>query len=88
MEITQIIIYSCITVFSLGMFLVSLLSYKKYRNQKLLFISTAFFLFLMKGILLSLPLFIDGIKGMYPDAYREVFDLAILILLFAATLKR
>jgi len=88
MVIEDIAINSCITIFSLGMLVVSLLSYRKYKNNKLIFVSSAFLLFLMKGILLSLSLFYEEIIEITSSTYMGLFDLMILILLFIATLKR
>ena len=60
MEIQDIIINSFITMFSLGLLIVSLASYKKYKNTKLLFITAVFILFSIKAIIISLG-FSDGI---------------------------
>lgn len=88
MEIYGIIISAAVTIFSLGLLLVSLASYRKYKNLKLLFVSIVFLVFLIKGILLSLSLFIDEIAVIKSTPYTGLFDLIILILLFIATLKR
>jgi len=88
MEIESIIIDASITIFALGLFIVSLLSYKKYKNGKLLFVSLVFFVFLVKGILLSFGLFNEQLAGMISNPYVGLFDLIVLVLLFIATLKR
>jgi hypothetical protein len=88
MEILPIILSACITIFSIGLLLVSLASFKRYRNQKLLFISIVFLFFLIKGILLSLSLFIDDIARLLSLSLFSFFDFLILIFLFIATLKR
>jgi len=91
MEIHEIIISSSVTIFSLGLLLVSLLSYKKFKNPKLLFISIVFIILLIKGVLFSLNLFypeILFIDTLLFSIYSGLFDLTILILLFIATLKR
>jgi len=54
----SIIIYAFITIFSIGLFCVSLLSFNKSKNKKLLFVSIVFFLFFIKGVILSLSLFL------------------------------
>ena len=74
--------------FSIGLFVVSLLSYKKYKNLKLLFVSLAFFVFFIKGMLQSISLFYEEITILNSTIYTGFFDLIILILLFIATLKR
>jgi len=71
--------------------LVSLLSYKKFKNPKLLFISIVFIILLIKGVLFSINLFypeILFIDTLLFSIYSGLFDLTILILLFIATLKR
>ena len=88
MEIESIIISAFITIFSIGLLLISLASYKKYKNLKLLFVSLVFIVFLIKGILLSLGLFYEEIAAILTSTYSGLFDLAILVLLFIATLKR
>lgn len=91
MEIEEIIISSSITIFSLGLLVVSLLSYKKFKNIKLLFISLVFVVLLIKGILFSLTLFfqeLSSINDFLFSIYGGLFDLILLILLFIATLKR
>jgi len=88
MEIQDIIISAFITIFSVGLLAVSLASYKKYKNMKLLFVSLVFLVFLIKGVLLSLGLFNEDIATILTSTYAGLFDLAILILLFIATLKR
>jgi len=88
MEIQDIIISAFVTIFSFGLLVVSLASYRKYKNLKLLFISIVFLALLIKGILLSLSLFSDEIIMLNSVFYTGLFDLIILILLFMATLKR
>jgi hypothetical protein len=89
MEIGSIIINACITIFSLGLLIVSLLSYWKYKNVKLVFVSLVFLVLFIKGILLSIGIFYnDEISQIFTSPYIGMFDLIILILLFIATLKR
>jgi len=90
MQIEGIIINACITMLSLGLLIVSLASYRKHRNLKLLFISLVFIVLLIKGILLSLSLFypLPSLDYIIYGTYTGLFDLAILLLLFIATLKR
>ena len=84
----SIIIYGFITVFSIGLFSVSILSYYKSKNKKLLFVSTVFFLFFIKGVVLSLSLFISDLNEIITIPILAAFDLLVLFLLFIATLKK
>ena len=88
MEIGSIVLNACITVFSFGMLIVSLIGYRKSRNSKLIFVSLAFLIFFIKGMIQSLGLFYQGLSFMDSNIYMKFFDLTILILLFIATLKR
>ena len=88
MDSITIIIDAGITIFALGLFIISLMSYKKYKNGKLLFISAVFFIFLLKGLLLSLSLFYNQFTEILSSPYYGLFDFVILFLLFIATLKR
>ena len=88
MNLENIVISAFITIFSLGLFAVSIASYRKYKNLKLLFVSFVFLVFLVRGLLLSLSLFNDDIAVFFSGTYVGLFDLIILILLFIATLKR
>ena len=88
MDILTLIMSAFITIFSLGLLMVSVASYRKYKNGKLVFISLVFVLFLIKGVLLSISLFVPE-HTVVPTGFNGMlFDLIILILLFLATLKR
>ena len=88
MEIESIVISAFVTMFSLGLLVVSLASYRRHKNLKLLFVSFVFLVFLLKGILLSIGLFFDEIVVFTSVSFMGVFDVFILVLLFVATLKR
>ena len=88
MQIDVIILGAAITIVSFNLFLVSLLSFWKYRNIKLVFTSIIFFFFLIKGVLLSLSLFYEQLAPLQSMLYLWVFDLVILVLLYITSLKR
>jgi hypothetical protein len=88
MELESIVIDACVTIFALGLLVVSLLSYRKYKNAKLIFVSLIFLVFFIKGIMLSLSLFSEQLTFILSNPYVGLFDLVILVLLFIATLKR
>ena len=91
MEVEQIVLSACITIFSLGLLVVSLASYQKYKNVKLLVVSIVFLVFFVKGFLMSLRVFfseLSWVDGIVSGSYNGVFDLFVLVLLFIATLKR
>ena len=83
----SIIIYGFITVFSIGLFSISILSYYKSKNKKLLFVSSVFLLFFIKGVVLSFSLFFSDLNNIITIPIIALFDLIVLFLLFIATLK-
>ncbi|MCX6665931.1 MAG: hypothetical protein NT038_07750 [Euryarchaeota archaeon] len=89
MDVITICISACITIFSLGLLWISLASYRKYRNIKLLVVSLVFVVFFIRGILFSLSLFYKDMVGLISSGIVDgLIDLSILVLLFIATLKR
>ncbi|MEM0467562.1 MAG: hypothetical protein QXL17_04380 [Candidatus Thermoplasmatota archaeon] len=89
MDFTNLILGACITTFSIGLLALSVVCFRKYRNEKLLFISGVFFIFLIKGIIVTFRYFnilIFSIIEPYFD--NGLLDLCVLLLLFLATLKR
>ena len=88
MEIQGIIISPFLIVFSLGMLVTSIASYLRSKNMKLIFVSLVFLIFLIKGIVMALPLVYPEIATITSLSYFGLLDLIVLILLFIATLKR
>ena len=88
MELVSIILNSCITVLALSLFVISLGSYQKHKSQKLLFLSSVFFIFFIKGVIMSLAQFVDELMFLQCSPYLVCFDLLMLVILFTATLKR
>ena len=89
MNLEIIFIYSMITILSLVLLLVTLFSYLKYKNSKLLFVSFVFLFLFIRGILLSIGLFYDYIGSFTNSGYIWLFDVIILVLLYAAySIKR
>ncbi len=88
MDMESIVIFACMTIFSLVLLVVSLLSYWKYKKPKLLFISIVFFVFFIRSILLTLSLFYEQIEALTSSTYIWLFDLALLIVLYITSIKR
>jgi len=87
MGIEQALISSVITIFALGLLLVTLRSFYHTRNTYLLFIIVVFIVFLIKGILLSISIFNTEIDTSV-SGLLIVFDVIILLSLFLGTLKK
>jgi len=88
MEIEYIVIGAAISINSLVLLITSLLSYRKYKNKKLIFVIIAFFFFFIRGILLSLGLFYEPFAPIISSHYTWLIDVIILNLLYLAALKR
>ena len=84
----SIVIYGFLSVFSIGMFIISLFSFRRSKNRKLFFITLVFLVFLIKSMLLSLSLFFNQFNDFISISILGVFDLVMIILLFIATLKK
>lgn len=88
MDIIYVIISAAITINALVLFVTSLLSYRKYKNKKLLFVTVAFLFFLIRGILLSMGVFVASLGLTTSNYYPWVIDIIILNTLYLAALKR
>jgi hypothetical protein len=88
MIIIQTLIGACITIFSLGLLLISLSGYKRHKNPKLIFVSLVFILFLIKGLLLTLNVFFDDFIPLNFDPILGIVDIIMLLFLYMATFKR
>ena len=76
------------TVFSLGLLMISLISYHRSKNKKILFVSLVLLLFFIKNLLLSYFLFTAQIQNNITILALELFDLLILVFLFIAVLTK
>jgi len=88
MDTLPIISNAVVTVFSIGLLIISLASYLKYKGVKLLLISIVFLTYSIKGVLMSIHLFIN--KTLFTDGLlaSSIFDLVTLLLFYIATLTR
>jgi len=88
MSYVNIIIVGITTIFSLGLFIISLNSYRKSKNKKIFFVSIVLLLFFIKNTLLSFLLFTAQIQNNITLLALELFDLLILVFLFIAVLSK
>jgi hypothetical protein len=75
-----------ITVFSLGLLIISFNSYRKSKNKKILFVSLVLLFFFLKTLFLSFMLFTMQIESNSILFALELFDLLILMFLYIAVL--
>jgi len=89
MENGIIFLFGLITALSFMLLLVTSLSYRKYKNKKLLFIFLVILVLFIRGLLLSLGLFYENIAQLTSSGYIWIVDVIVLVLLYIAyTLKR
>jgi len=81
------IIKIIVLLLSFGIFVISLLAYRKSKSQKLLFVTIAFFFFAIKWLVKVFDIFFS--PGVFlSDSSENVFEFLILISLFMAIFKK
>jgi|SRR3989344_3796550 len=73
-------------ILALALFIVSLIAYKRTKLKKLVYISTAFGIFAVKGLLISMELFFGDLS--WTDPIASILDFGILLAFFAGMLKK
>ena len=76
-----------ILIFSVALTVVSAVAYMRTRNARVLFVSLAFVLFTIKGLMLTLSLMYEWADETYLAA-SVVLDTLIIVLLALTVLKR
>jgi hypothetical protein len=76
-----------VTVFSLALFVIGFLSYRRTGNPKLLAVSTAFLLYFIKGVVMALGLYFPNIVGVTTELPSILLDVLILLTLYYATVR-
>ena len=82
------IIYAFILVFSITLALVAIVSFKRTKSPRIGLVTAAFLLFVTKGVLFSVQLFVDAFAQDELWIYSGLLDIGILATIFLATLKR
>jgi len=82
MGIEFIILFASITIIAFLLMTATLISFKKYGNKKLLFISFVLLFLFIRGLLLSLSLFNSQMADVVSSGYIWIFDLIVLGLLY------
>jgi hypothetical protein len=88
LEIGYLIVSAAITIVSLILLSVTIYSYRITGNSKLPLIIAVFLFFLIRGVFLSLGVFISVLTPFVTSYYLWIVDLVILTLLYVAALKR
>jgi len=76
-----------ITVFSVTLFIISVISYLRTRNRRLGLVGLAFFMFSVKGVALTIGLYWPSVWNVTTDLPSLLFDVLILLILYFATLR-
>lgn len=75
--------------FSLLLFAISAISYKRIKSQRLLFVSVAFGIFFFKGLMLTAGIFMTPTPDWLEiSIHLIIIDFAILIMLYLGIAKR
>ncbi len=82
------LIVAWITIFALAITIISAFSYRRSKSRKVLFVTCAFGLFFIKGLILSVGLLKAQVDWKSLTVYSLVLDTIILIILFTAIIMR
>jgi len=75
--------------FSLILFAISAVTYKRIESKRLLLVSLAFAMFFVKGLLLTLGLFVDSIGEIFDSSMLvTMLDFAIMAFLYLSVVKK
>ena len=75
------------TVFSATLFFISLIAYIRTRSGRMGLVATAFLMFSLKGIALSIGLYRPDWLAVTTDLPSLLFDVLVLLILFFATVR-
>ena len=73
-------------ILAAGLFIFTILAFKRTKRDKLMYISIAFLLFSVKSLMMGAEIFIDEIPGI--DPITAILDFVILLSFFYGVIKR
>ena len=89
MDTVEVFLRVALMGFSLLLFITSVVSYVRVRNNRLLFISMAFAVFFVKGLVLSIAIFADSVNTVFSASEQLILlDFVILALIYLGIVKR
>jgi hypothetical protein len=75
--------------FSLILFVISAVTYKRIGSRRLLLVSLAFALFFVKGLLLTIGLFVGSIGEVFDSSMLvTMLDFGIMVFLYLSVVKK
>jgi len=86
MDMDEIIVIGS-SILALFLFAVTFAAYMRDGRKRLLYVAIAFFLFAIKGVLISLDTFFPE-KGMWADPIANFLDFAILLSFFFGVVRK
>lgn len=75
------------SILAIILFVITFIAYKRDERKRLLYVSIAFFLFAVKGILLTVDALLPQ-KGIWTDPLANILDFAILLSFFFGVVKK
>ncbi len=85
-DLDTIIIFGS-SLLAIILFIISFIAYKRDGRKRLFYVSIAFFLFAIKGALITIDAFIPQ-KGIWADPLANILDFAILLSFFFGVVKK
>lgn len=82
------VLVAAVSVFALALSVIAVLAFRRTRDFHIVLLASAFGLFFVKGLLLTLALFAGSIGLTDLFILSSSFDLAILALFYGFTLRR
>ncbi len=89
MDTIEVFLRVALMGFSLLLFITSVVSYVRVKNNRLLFISLAFAVFFVKGLVLSVAIFNESVDKVFTASEELIaLDFVILALIYLGIVKR
>ena len=88
-EMMQLLILIATSILAVFLFVISFLAYRKNRRRRLLFVTAAFFLFAVKGVLMGFNEFLEVLyhQELLIESIAQLLDFGILALFFLGLIK-
>lgn len=81
------IIFSVFTVLAGALLVISLLAFQRSKKTKMLMLSAVFLIFVVKGLVISISLFVDLLSPYWLVVAFGIFDCIAIVVLYFSTLK-
>ncbi len=78
----------CVLIFTLFIFIISIFAYYRNPHKRLLLVSIAFTIFLVKGILLCFGILYNSIENLNSSGLENLFDLMIITFFIITIIKK